>query len=122
MIRIRFNLGRGSNYKKWKITNTKTKEILYINPNDVSLLLNKCTLVNNKIASDRIFNGHNKYVCAWIECESYSIIDNIKDVPDVEIKYNPRIKPNWTNDNDDNLDDYNFNNLITLKNKIYWLK
>ena len=122
MIRIRFNLGRGSNFRKWKIVNTTTKESIYLDPLKYSLILNNCLLKNNNEASKRIFDGHSKYVCAWIVCDNYEIMEVINKELNNEIRYNPRILPHWTNSEGENMDNKEFNKLITLGNKVYWSK
>ena len=84
-IKVRFNLGRGKNYMKWKIESKSGVE--YHSPDNVQLIMFNCVLKNNKKMAQRIFNGENKNVCAWILCES--IIINIKDYMQFEEKTEP---------------------------------
>jgi hypothetical protein len=99
MIKVRYNLARGKNYMKWKIESKSGVE--YHSPDNVQLIMSNCVLKNNKKLAQRIFNGENKNVCAWILCESITI--NIKgytefeqkNEPAYQIKYNPKIAPYW---------------------------
>jgi hypothetical protein len=122
MYRIRFNLGRGQNYKKWKIVNTSTKEVIYLNPNEVSIRLNNATLCNRKEAAKRINQGHNKYVCSWIEVESFSYFDFSVPIFKLnELMYNPRVTPFWRDTLGNDIDGFSFEELITNGNRVYKL-
>lgn len=118
MYRIRFNLGRGPKYKKWKVT-SPDKTYQYYDPNEISFILINAKLKNNISTSQKIFNGANKRVCAWIECENIKI--NYDDLKGDEIKYNPRVQPYWEKSNI-NIDNMEFDYLFTQKNKIYQIK
>ena len=74
-IKVRFNLGRGKNYMKWKIQ-YPNGNILYYNPSEVQFVMTNCQLRNYKKVAEKIFNGGNKVVCAWVLCEEINIIDN----------------------------------------------
>lgn len=119
MFKIRFNLGRGKNYKKWKIT-TPNKNYYYYDPNEVNIIMREATLFNAPSISNTIFNGANKRVCAWIECKDIFIkiengsTDSLKD----ELRFNPRVSPNWSI-NDENVDFQKFNILVSKGNKVY---
>ena len=117
---LRFNLGRGKNFMKWKITTT-TKEKIYLEPNDVILQLINCKLYNDKTQSTKIFEGGHKRVCSWIECDDI-LVNPPKDITYGErIHYNPRNVPYWTNDNGDYLDGMEFEKLVTYNNSIFWI-
>ena len=58
--KIRFNLGRGKNYLKWKVERPGQKTV-YIDPNDVQLVLRNCVLKNNQTSSGKIY-----FLCATI--------------------------------------------------------
>jgi hypothetical protein len=97
-IKVRFNLGRGVNYMKWKIQ-YPNGIIEYYSATDVQLVMKGCQLRNYQKTAEKIFNGANKTVCAWILCDEIEIRktnfaqwDLICD----RIKYNPRVQPNWT--------------------------
>lgn len=123
-IKVRFNLGAGKNYMKWKVESPSG--ISYHDPNEVQLVLAGCTLKNRRSTAQKIFNGTHKTVCAWILCDSISI--NYLDHPnhrmapnfDKQLKYNPRVAPNWVL-NDENVDNTNLNHVYSVNNKLYTL-
>jgi hypothetical protein len=122
-IKVRFNLGAGKHYMKWKIEGPLGVE--YHDPNLVQLVMNNCQLKNNKKTAQKIFDGTHKTVCAWVLCDSVSI--NYLDTPHYEvlhglnqIKYNPRISPNWML-NDCNCDGFKIKRIVSTNNKLYTL-
>jgi len=122
-IKVRFNLGAGKNYMKWKVESPSG--VSYHDPNLVQLVMNNCQLKNNKKTAQKIFDGTHKTVCAWILCESISI--NHIDTPGYEIlhgldqiKYNPRVTPNWVL-NDCNFDNFTVARIVSTGNKLYTL-
>lgn len=117
MNKVRFNLGRGSNYKKWKIENTVTKDYIHIDPEEVSLTLINCTLKNNKKRSKQIFEGANKSVCAWVLCEKI-LVNPPKKIKGDSIRYNPRVAPYWSH-NGKNVDDKHYDVLNTNGKNIF---
>lgn len=127
MIKVRFNLSRGENYMKWKIEYPDgTKE--YLSPETHRLEMRVALLKNYKKTAQKIFDGGEKVVCAWVMCESIKI-----DVVDVHteglcynemriIRYNPRIKPNWVYQGFD-VDGYTFDVIRTNgRGLINWTK
>jgi hypothetical protein len=131
-MKVRFHLQRGINYKKWQVRdkdNNVGKDIVtYYDPDTDYLLMVDCKLKNSEKIATRIFNGSNKTVCAWIECESIELLSeteydsnlnfNLNEL--VEIKYNPRDNPYWVLD-DKNVDGYEIKSCITKGNKVYIL-
>jgi hypothetical protein len=95
-IKVRFNLSRGKNYMKWKIA-YPDGNIEYLDPNKVDLLMKKCKLRNSQRTAQKIFDGENKTVCAWILCDDVVISENQKEPLEENgrLRYNPRVKPNW---------------------------
>jgi len=102
-IKVRFNLGKGINYMKWKVQ-YPNGVVEYHNPSEVQLILKGCQLRNHKGVAKKIFDGANKTVCAWVLCEDIEIVklttNYIKlftqfDLMFDRLKYNPRVKPNW---------------------------
>ena len=93
--KVRFNLGRGKNYMKWKVESPEG--VAYYSPTDVQLIMHNCQLKNNRKTAEKIFNGMNKDVCAWILCDSITIKSEgfekvwFKD----KLNYNPRKNPYW---------------------------
>lgn len=119
MFKVRFNLGKGPRYQTWKITHPDGK-VEYIGPNDVYLIFIKAKLRNQKGSAEKIYDGANKRVCAWIECEDlkikykYRFGDNLN-----EISYNPRVAPYWRNIKNEDIDNSTFNTLRSLGNRIF---
>lgn len=94
-IKVRFNLGKGKNYMKWKIWSKSGVE--YHSPCDVQLIMHNCQLKNNRKTAEKIFNGMNKDVCAWVVCDSITIRhENFEKVWFKDkLSYNPRKNPYW---------------------------
>jgi hypothetical protein len=96
-IKVRFNLGRGKNFMKWKIQ-YPNGVVEYYSPNEVQLIMKGCQLRNHTKVAEKIYNGGEKVVCAWVLCDDITIIDHTFMRVDMicdKIKYNPRVQPNW---------------------------
>jgi hypothetical protein len=117
-IKVRFNLGRGDNYLKWQVIHPDG-DIIYYNPYDVQLVMTQCTFKNNKKTAQKIFNGQNKSVCAWILCKEIKVYTGniIKDEAN-KVSYNPRVRPNWLHDGEV-VDDVSLYQLHTINSRIY---
>jgi len=118
-IKVRFNLSRGKNYMKWKIA-YPDGNIEYLDPNKVDLLMKKCKLRNSQKTAQKIFEGENKTVCAWILCDDVVISENPKEPLEENgrLRYNPRVNPNW-NFRDVNVDGKQFNVIESRGSKLY---
>lgn len=122
-IKVRFNLSRGKNYMKWKVE-YPNKTVGYYDPEQVQLILTNAQLRNYKKVADKIYNGANKSVCAWVLCDSVEIkTTDFKELNDSfdRIKYNPRIKPNWII-NEKIADNEYMELIISENNKLYKVK
>lgn len=98
-IKVRFNLGRGENYMKWKVQ-FPNGYVYYFRPTDVQLVMEDCILKNSRSTALKIHSGEsNKTVCAWILCDSIKIrtTDFMEDNFQ-QVKYNPRVLPYWNKD------------------------
>jgi hypothetical protein len=96
-IKVRFNLGKGANYMKWKVQ-YPNGNVEYHNPTEIQLVMNGCQLRNHKKTAEKIFNGGEKVVCAWVLCDDIIIRKHSFvpfDVACEKIRYNPRVQPNW---------------------------
>lgn len=99
-IKVRFNLGAGKNFMKWKVQ-YPDGTVEYHSPTEVQLLMQGCTLKNHKKVARKIYEGGEKVVCAWIVCSSIKVVTtNIANELDTilfgeQIKYNPRVTPHW---------------------------
>ena len=118
-IKVRFNLSRGKNYMKWKIA-YPDGNIEYLDPNKVDLLMKKCKLRNSQRTAQKIFDGENKTVCAWILCDDVVISENQKEPLEENgrLRYNPRVKPNW-DFRDVNVDGKQFSVIESRGSKLY---
>ena len=116
--KIRFNLGRGKNYLKWKVERPGIKTE-YFDPNDVQLVLRNCVLKNNQKSAQEIFQGDHKKICAWVLCESVEIKTNdFSTHSENQIKYNPRIQPNWLL-GDKNVDGIKLDTIISNGRRLF---
>lgn len=118
-FKVRFNLGRGKNYLKWKVT-SPSGSVKYYDPNNVSLLMENCKLVNQQGTAKKIHDGANKTVCAWIECETLYACRPYNELPTnaTKISYNPRVQPNWVCDGEI-VDKGRYDRLYSFENGVY---
>jgi hypothetical protein len=124
--KVRFNLGRGENYMKWKVVDPKGVTSYYF-PTGVQLRMTGCVLKNNKAAAKRIFRGmSNKVVCAWVLCEKLDLVTEEFAQPVTNrLKFNPRTAPNWQLEQGEhilNADDEYFNEITTVDYRLYITK
>lgn len=112
---LRFHLGLGKNYFKWRLQDKITNEVQFIE-DTANFVLYGCKLRNNKRTAQQIFDGSHKTVCSFVEFDSYLIEEtNPTDTP---ILYNPRKFPYW-NLNGEDVDNQLFDKLITFERRIY---
>lgn len=119
MYRVRFNLGRGSNYLKWKILNTKTKEVQYLDPSKTKMILYNAKLCNNKTAAERIYKGHSKYVCAWIECEDIDFNGKFVTYESDGLFYDPKYRPYWSDNSSNDIDNKVYDKIYLTYRSVY---
>jgi len=123
--RVRFHLAKGDNYMKWQVLDKKRGTKKYYEPDAYSIQMLDCKLGNQPATAKRIFNGENKTVCAWVECENIAIWDADYSMKSYSIddmthyKYNPRKNPHWFTDTHDNMDGKKFRVMFTHDRKIY---
>jgi hypothetical protein len=114
---IRFNLGRGARFKTWKVT-SPDGDTQYLQPDEVCIVMHNCKLYNSKTTANKILDGANKTVCAWIEADNIEILGNVLNTCDrPKVKYNPRVTPNWVV-NGDNADNNNYDELFTIGKEV----
>lgn len=116
--KIRFNLGRGENYLKWKVT-SPNGDVNYYEPNNVCLHMENCKLVNQQGTAKKIHDGANKTVCAWIECEAIAIFEPLNIAEGIKVSFNPRVQPNWVCDGEI-VDKGRFDVLYSFENGVYY--
>jgi hypothetical protein len=122
-IKVRFNLGAGENYMKWKI-DIPGEPARYINPDAVQLRMTGCTVKNQKSTASKIHQGANKSVCAWILCNEISILTDL-DAPSItqlknfeQLSYNPRVQPNWLCGGN-NVDGESYDNIVSMGKTLF---
>ena len=125
-IKVRFNLGRGENYMKWKIE-YPSGQVSYYSPTSIQLKMKGCTLKNSRKTAMKIFNGENKTVCAWILCDDittyYGSFKQYDDMDLPRLKYNPKKLPYWImNDDNTPLDGCKFEEIATVDYKLFVIK
>ena len=123
MYKVRFNLGRGTKFMKWKVTNIEDNTSRYIDPLEYNISMFNAQLKNSKTTASKINAGSNKTVCAWIVCETIVITDASKTNNGFlkqfdQIRYNPRVKPFWMLNGTD-IDGERFKTLETLGRDIF---
>ena len=116
-IKVRFHLQRGVNYMKWQVRNGNN--VSYYNPEEFSLQLFDCQLINKPNVAKKIYEGSHKTVCAWILCKKIVILEHVDYDSENELRFNPRITPNWIHDNN-NVDSNSYDEIVTVKNKVYF--
>lgn len=113
--KVRFNLGRGKNYMKWKIQHSEG--IVYLSPEEFNLKMSNARLRNQKATAKKINEGANKAVCSWILCDEVELV-NLQYFGE-QIRYNPRVNPFWMDANDNNIDGTTHEVLYTNGRKIF---
>lgn len=118
-IRVRFHLGQGNNYMKWRVENTISGETRFINPNTHRLIMRHTKLYNQVTASQKIHCGGNKTVCAWVMCGTVDVVelDEPSQLHNI-VSYNPRKVPFWRSQEGNNIDKECFAILFTLGHSI----
>lgn len=121
MYKLRFNLGRGKNFMKWKVT-YPNGEANYFDPDKVRILIKDGTLRNYRTVAERIHEGANKTVCAWVRAkhlEVFPLTDTMTPVHGECIRFNPRLAPYWTDSTDKNIDDQTFARMATDGRRLF---
>lgn len=118
--RVRFHLGKGRDYMKWQVFDLKHNTKDYYNPEKVSLVMKGCELGNHPKTAQRIYEGTNKTVCAWVSCNEVMVSlkpPSFKEM--VQYKYNPRKNPHWFTDTHDNVDGRKLSMMFTHNKQVY---
>jgi hypothetical protein len=121
-IKIRFHLGSGENYMKWRIEFMLTKTVVFLDPEAFTIVMYNSKLYNQKSTAKKIHSGANKTVCAWIMADKITIhsYDYSADLDDSElIRYNPSYAPNWITNEGVNIDGYVIEKLHTNGIKLF---
>ena len=121
--KLKFYLSKGKHCRHWQIRG-KNKEELYFNPNLCSIRLYNCLLTNNLSISTKTFNGANRQPCAWVKCDRWSELEAVS-TPEQEyqpIYFNPKICPFWQDKAGNNIDQQEFEEVLTIGSKVFVAK
>ena len=136
--KIRFNLGRGENYRKWKVK-FDDGEVFHYDPKKVTITLRESFLKCNEEGAKKIYNGSNKFICAWIEFEEIGIHspflpigkihqEDVNCLGGPEVSFNPKKAPYWrvlasrALFKNQNCNGYVIMNMYTVGNKVVYGK
>jgi hypothetical protein len=118
MIRVRFHLGAGKHFMQWQVTH-HDGSVTYHDPNYTTLTIWQGRLRNQRGTAERIHDGANKTVCAWIEAERVDVDPGLSSVMGgTQVAYNPRVAPHWLL-NGQNADGRRFPLLTTAGNRVF---
>ena len=118
-IKVRFHLAAGENFRKWQIKQGET--VSFYSPDEVHIVMEGCKLRNHLNVAKRIFDGGNKEVCAWVECDHVAIKKRGELAVDKgsPVSYNPRIAPYWVDSFGLNADDLCCPIIVSEGSKLY---
>jgi hypothetical protein len=117
-FKVRFSLERKT-YMKWIVKEGNQSRVL--SPDEVSLLLEGCRMVNRQSIAKAINKGADKRVCAWIEAENVTILPAEAAIRDITkyVRFDPRHTPHWTDEDDTNIDGNQYSSLLTKGRRVY---
>ncbi len=113
--RVRFHLANGPNKYRWQVRTGD--DVSYYDPEDVILEMKNAVLRNQRGTAERILNGENKTVCAWVECDRVVAIPKGEDAaprPESLCQYNPKRRANWFDEFNADIDNNRYPMLITF--------
>lgn len=121
--KVRFHLAKGDNYMKWQVFDLKSGVKTYHDPDTTTIIMHDCKLGNHPKTAQKIHEGANKTVCAWVASEDVLVSDHDGATSPskrlTHYKYNPRKNPHWFTDTMSNADGLTFKTMMTHGRKIY---
>lgn len=118
--KVRFHLAKGDNFMKWQVFDLQTGNKDYFDPESKYIIMRDCVLGNHPATAKKIFDGHNKTVCAWVACEHVSVVDSPPSLNNMNrFMYNPRKNPHWFTDTIKNADKLKFKTMVTNNRRVY---
>ena len=118
-FKIRFHLGQGENYMKWRVEDVTTKNVWFFEPSEFDAVIINAKLYNQKSAANKINQGSNKTVCAWIMAEDVVMYSTENIWMKGQVSYNPRLMPHWIDNNGNNADKLEFERMQIVERKIF---
>jgi hypothetical protein len=119
MYKVRFHLAAGENFMKWQIKHPDGT-VEFHDPNSVGIIMTGCFLRNQKGTAEKIFEGANKTVCAWVEAKEVTVLpfSEVTVDPENKIGYNPKVTPNWVYKGED-VDGESFTSMYSVGRTLY---
>ena len=119
--KVRFHLAKGENYMKWQVRDINNPDAAprYFDPNTTTLRMVDCKLGNKPSVSQKIFDGENKTVCAWVWCSKVVDLDVPETAVGKQYRYNPRVNPHWHTTDEKNVDNCEIDILTTMGRGIF---
>jgi hypothetical protein len=112
-FKLRFNLSPGPHFMHWVIVYENTKT--FVKPDVCTIAMSDCVLKNQPATAQKIFDGADKSVCAWIECKHLAIYDPMSGCDDDKcVGYNPRIAPYWRDSTNTNIDNAHYDSIVSI--------
>jgi len=120
--KVRFNLGAGKNYMKWKVEGPEG--VAYYSPDEVQIVMGNCQLKSQRKTAEKILEGAHKTVCAWVKCGTLAIKGDrvLNEGSALQLKYNPRVLPHWFINEGENVDNKTAIIIFTSGRKLFALK
>lgn len=111
IYKVRFHLQKGPNYLKWQVR-APDGSVRYYDPKEFSLVMINCKLKNRVKTAQKIHDGADKSVCAWIECEQINVYQEVLSTNTLKgtLSYNPKSHVHWILIYDDYADVMNADN------------
>lgn len=120
--KVRFNLGAGKNYMKWKVEGPEG--VAYYAPDEVQIIMINCQLKNQRKTAEKILDGAHKTVCAWIKCGGLTVMKEkvFREGSGLQLKYNPRVLPHWFTNEGENADNMTATTVFSSGRKLFALQ
>jgi hypothetical protein len=118
LYKVRFNLGKGKNYMKWKVEGPEG--VSYYDPDEIQIVMYECQLKNQQKTALKILAGAHKTVCAWVKCTAVEIQEPNTVSWDnfIHLNYNPRVFPYWFINSGENIDGMVLEQIVSVGKKL----
>ena len=107
---------------KWKVT-SPNGDVEYYDPDYNTIVMSGCKLRNSPATAQKIHDGANKTVCAWVDADHVDVKVNDFQLlwsVDKELRFNPREQPHWSYAGDIRNIDNQEVDLIITQNRRLW--
>lgn len=112
-FKIRFHLGQGENYMKWRVEDVTTKNVWFFEPENFQAII-----VNGKL-HNHPSTAKKKTFCAYIMAEDVVLYPTDNLWMRGQVAYNPRLMPHWIDNNGNNADKKEFAEMHIVERKIF---